>query len=381
MRFKTVLLAAVLVAAAPCAPAAQELVPDTVTVMKARVLEVVLSQRQELPGLGVEATLQTLSVQVLDGTEKGKVLTVENDAYGLAQGDVFYLRHTINELDATDSYAVSEPYRLHALGILSALFVLTVLAFGGWQGARGLLSLAASVASIMFLLLPGILNGYPPVIISALVASFIVIVGSYVTHGFNRTTSVAVVGLVATVIVVAALAQWAVPFAQLSGFESDEATYLHVNTHGAIDFAGLLISGIMIGALGILYDAAIGQAVAIEELAAVGTAATRAEIFRRGLRIGREHIGALVNTLAIAYVGASLPLLLLFTGFSDSGFLQTINRDIFATELVRTILGSIGIVLAVPVTTLIAVLWLVHPGRIAAGRATTSPASSHEHRH
>lgn len=361
MRFKILLAVVLMLAAAPCAAAAQELVPDTVTVMKARVLEVLASQRQELPGLGVETTLQTLSVQVLDGAEKGKVLTVENDAYGLVQGDVFYVRHTVNNLDATDSYAVSEPYRLRALGLLSVIFVLTVLAFGGWQGARGLLSLGASVASIMFLLLPGILNGYPPVLLSAAVASFIVIIGSYVTHGFNRTTSVAVVGLVATVIVVAVFAQWAVPFAQLSGFESDEATYLHVNTHGAIDFAGLLISGIMIGALGILYDAAIGQAVAVEELAAAGPGLSRQHIFRRGLRIGREHIGALVNTLAIAYVGASLPLLLLFTGFSDGGFLMTINREIFATELVRTILGSIGIVLAVPVTTLIAVLWLVKP--------------------
>lgn len=375
MRFKILFLAALL-AAVPGSAFAQEVVLDTVTMMKARVLEVVAAETRDLPGLGVKTTLQTLSVQVLDGAEKGKVLTVENDAYGLSAGDLFYLRHTVNDLDATDYYAVSEPYRLSALGILVALFIIVVLAFGGWQGARGLLSLTASIASIMFLLLPGILHGYPPVLVSALVASFIVVIGSYVTHGFNRTTSVAVLGLVATVIVVAAMAQWAVPFAHLSGFESEEATYLHVNTRGGIDFAGLLIGGILIGALGILYDAAIGQAVAIEELAAAGPGLSRRHIFRRGLRIGREHIGALVNTLAIAYVGASLPLLLLFTGFNDGGLLMTVNREIFATELVRTILGSIGIVLAVPVTTLIAVLWLVHPGRAA---ASVSP--SHGHRH
>lgn len=357
---------AVVVAWLPVVATAQELVPDTVTTMKARVLEVVSQERREVPGLGVESTHQTLRVEVLDGSEQGRFVTVENDAFGLAQGDVFYLRHTVNDLDATDYYAVSEPYRLPALGILAALFIIVVLAFGGWQGARGLLSLAASIASIMFLLLPGILHGYSPVLVSALVASFIVVIGSYVTHGFNRTTSVAVLGLVATVIVVAAMAQWAVPFAHLSGFESEEATYLNVNTRGGIDFAGLLIGGILIGALGILYDAAIGQAVAVEELAAAGPGLSRRHIFRRGLRIGREHIGALVNTLAIAYVGASLPLLLLFTGFNDGGFLMTVNREIFATELVRTILGSIGIVLAVPVTTLIAVLWLVHPSTPAA---------------
>jgi uncharacterized membrane protein len=131
-----------------------------------------------------------------------------------------------------------------------------------------------------------------------------------------------------------------------------------MNTNGSINFAGLLLGGIIIGLLGVLYDAAIGQAVAVDELHQVGPHLSRLVIFRRALRIGREHIGALVNILAIAYVGASLPLLLLFYE-SGAAFSLTINREIFATEIIRTMVGSIGLVLAVPLTTLVAVFLLM----------------------
>lgn len=361
-----ILATGMLLAAAPFHATAQELVPDTVITMKARVLEVVSAESRELPGLGVSTTLQTLSVEVLDGPEAGERLMVENDAFGLEKGDLFYLRHTVNDLDATDYYAVMEPYRLSALGILVALFVIVVIAFGGWQGFRGLVSLCVSVVFIVMFLLPGILAGYPPVLVSAAVASLMIVVGSYITHGWNRTTHVAVAGLMLTILLTAVLAQLAIPFAHLTGFHSDEATYLNINTRGAIDFAGLLIGAIIIGALGVLYDAAIAQAVAVEELAAAGKELDRGEIYRRALRVGRAHIGALVDTLAIAYVGASLPLLLLFTGAGDGSILMTLNREIFAAELVRTVIGSIGIILAVPVTTAIAAYFLVGGTRATA---------------
>jgi uncharacterized membrane protein len=124
-----------------------------------------------------------------------------------------------------------------------------------------------------------------------------------------------------------------------------------------------------------LYDAAIGQAVAVEELSSAGAHLSRREVYKRALRIGREHIGALVNTLAIAYVGAALPLLLLFYGFGNGDVLMSLNKEVFATEIVRTIVGSIGLVLAVPITTAIAVrfLWGLTPEKPA--------ASHHGHRH
>lgn len=362
---------------------AQELVPDTTTTMKARVLEVLAQEIREVPGIGSPRIIQTIRVEILDGQEAGKYLTVENDYRNLARDQVFYLTHTTNTASGTDYYEVAEPYRLPQLALLAALFIAIVVALGGRQGIRGLLALLGSLFCILFLLLPGVMQGYPPLLIAVGVASFIVILGSYITHGFTRTTTTAVIGMVTTVVVTGLFAYVAVPFAALSGLADDETLYLSINLKGAIDLAGLLIGGIIIGTLGVLYDAAIGQSVAVEELTRAAGHLSRREIFVRALRIGREHIGALVNTLAIAYVGASLPLLLLFYGFSTDSFFVTINRELFATEIVRTIIGSIGIVLTVPITTAIAVLMLVDSPRrdeVEAGR-TEAPLPDHSHRH
>lgn len=343
---------------------AQEFVPDTVTTAKAKVLEVVSQERRLVPGTDTESIYQTIRAVILSGEEQDKIVTIENDYLQLTVDQVFYLSHTTNDLDGSDYYAVAEVDRIPALAILGILFVAVVLFFGGKQGARGLLALLGGLLFIVFLLLPSVLNGYSPVLVSVVVASIIVTLGSYVTHGFNKTTTTAVLGMITTIIFTGTLAYFSIDFAQLSGFSSDETVYLNFNTRGVIDFAGLLLGGILIGTLGVLYDAAIGQSVAVEELASAGKHLSRKEIYKRALRIGREHIGALVNTLAIAYVGASLPLLLLFYGFGSDSFLLAINREIFATEIVRTIVGSIGIVLTVPITTAIATRLLVEEKRV-----------------
>ena len=343
----------------PAITGAQVLTPDTVTVVKARVVEVLAQDRQKLPGLSVSTELQTIRAEILEGAEQGSIVNVENDYLALETGETFFLMHTVNALDGTDYYSVSDPYRLDALLILGLLFVAIVVVFGGKQGVRGLLALVGSLAFIMFMLLPGILQGYSPVLVAIVVASIITTLGSYVTHGFNRTTSTAVAGMIATVSITGFLAYISIPLAQLTGMSAEEAVYLNVSLEGTLDLAGLLLAGMIIGILGVLYDAAIGQAVSVEELAKAGPNLSRVEVYRRALRIGREHVGALVNTLAIAYVGAALPLLLLFWGFGSDDVLLALNREIFATEIVRTLVGSIGIVLAVPITTAIAAWYLV----------------------
>ncbi len=345
----------------PVGVSAQELVLDTHTTMRAEVLEIISQEERTVPGTTVESTHQNINVRVLSGPEKGKELLVENDFLNLRIGETFYLTHVTNEVSDTDYYQVSEPYRIPQLALLLLLFVGVVAYFGGKQGIRGLIALAVSFALILFLLLPGILKGLPIIPVVVGVASLIIIVGSYITHGVNKTTSVAVLGMIATVFLTGLLAYWSVFFTHLSGFTSDETVYLNFNTHGTLNLAGLLIGGILIGTLGVLYDAAIGQAVTVEELTSAAPGITRGEAYRRAVRIGREHIGALVNTLAIAYVGTSLPLLLLFYGFGSDSFVLNINRELFANEIVRSIVGSIGVVLVVPITTVIAVRLLVRP--------------------
>lgn len=376
----------VLVTCAFVPASAQELVEDTVSVMKARVTEIVSEDARSIPGTDTTTTYQSIRVTVLDGSEKGREVTVENDYLSLKVGDIFYLTHTENEVDGIDYYSVGEPYRIPALSFLAMLFVGITVFLGGRQGIRGLLSLALSFLLIVFVLLPLMIKGYSPIMISTLVASLIVLVGAYVTHGFSKMTTTAVLGMIATIVCTGALAHLAIVWTQLSGFSAEEATYLHLNSRGAIDLTGLLLGGILIGLLGVLYDAAIGQSVAVEELRMVGKNISRREIYLRALRIGREHIGALVNTLAIAYVGAALPLLLLFYGLPNLNVIEMINREIFAAEAVRILVGSIGVILVVPITTLIAVALLVKDKEVSVSDIghtdrETRPSHGHTHRH
>jgi uncharacterized membrane protein len=337
------------------------LVPDTEVFEKAKVLEVSDEAMTTIPGTDTPSKVQTLKAEILSGVDKGKTITFNNDYIQLSTGDMFYARHQTNHLDSRDVWSVAEPYRLNIILYLTIAFIALIFVFGGIQGVRGLASLIGSIALIFYLLIPGIYGGYNAILISIGVSSLIIIVGSYITHGFNRATTSAVLGMIITVVITGAAAYVVVHAANLSGYSSDETTFLNINTRGTIDMVGLLFGGIMIGLLGVLYDIAIGQAIAIEELFRAGKHLTRKEVYVRAIRIGREHIGALVNTLAIAYVGASLPLLLLIQN-STVGIPYILNSEIFSTEIVRILIGSIGLILAVPITSLIA-SYLLH-GRV-----------------
>jgi len=342
----------------PLSSHAQNLIPDDTTIARAKVLDIVSQGEESLPSTDTETPIQTIRVEMLEGPDAGKIVEFSNDYVMLKKGDVFYLNHTI-QAEGNEYFSVFEPDRVPVLAFFAILFVALVLIFGGIQGLRGLISLAGSFLVILFVLLPGILHGYSPLLVSIGVSSLIIILGSYITHGFNKTTTTAVIGMIVTVIVTGIMAYIAVHQSRLTGATSDEAVYLNLNTRGTIDLVGLLMGGIMIGLLGILYDVSIGQSIAVEELHKVAPHIPRWKIYKRAIRIGREHIGALVNTLAIAYVGASLPLMLLFYSSSDSSFAMIINREVFATEILRILIGSIGLVLAVPITTLLATTMLI----------------------
>ncbi|MDB5244877.1 MAG: hypothetical protein JWN18_747 [Parcubacteria group bacterium] len=334
---------------------------------KAKVLEVT-NQRTEdqssfQTGVQTQTQVQTLKAEIIDSSEPGKVITLENDyPIQLKAGDTFYVTRITDSESGDVQYSFKDPNRLPGLGVLLFILLVLIIGIGGKQGIRGFLSLIGSLLFIVYVLLPGVLHGYSPVLVSMGVASLIVILGSYITHGFSKTTTSAVLGMVATILFTGLLAYWAIHYVHLTGFDADESVFLSASQGIYLDFAGVLLGGILIGILGILYDAAIGQAVSVDELHQVGPHLSRLKIYRRALRIGREHIGALINTLAIAYVGASLPLLLFIsTGALGTSFWLTINGDLFATEITRILIGSIGLILTVPITTLVAVFLLIKP--------------------
>ena len=331
---------------------------DKMTIVKAKVVDVLTQTTESYPGSQVQTPIQSLQVEIIEGADNGKEVVFDNDYVMLKKGDVFYLSYTTDP-DNTPYYSVFEPDRVPVLLFLAILFIVLALIFGGLQGLRGLLSLSGSLLIIIFVLLPAIIHGFPPLLVSIIVSSLIIILGSYVTHGFNKTTSSAVVGMIVTVIITGVMAYFSVHSSQLTGITGDDSIYLNFNIRGGIDLVGLLMGGIMIGLLGVLYDVSIGQSIAVEELHKIAPHINRWNIYKRAIRIGREHIGALVNTLAIAYVGASLPLLLLFYSGADASFAVIVNREVFATEIIRILIGSIGLVLAVPITTLLAVYMLI----------------------
>lgn len=337
--------------------------PSTVT-EKAQVVAVISQGSEQIAGTAVTSPTQSIKIKIISGPDTGNAAVVENDSFVSKVGDIVYVKHTVDVANGVDSYAVTDPYRLPVLGFFIGLFVVCAIAFGGRQGFRGLIALGLGFLAIAYILLPGILHGFSPIAMSMLVASLIVIVGSYVTHGWNRVTTTAVIGMIVTILLTSGLAWAAIHFGRLTGLATEEAVYLNFDTGGRIDFASLLAGGILIGLLGILYDAAIGQAAAVDELRQAAPHLPRRAIFNRALRIGREHIGALTNSLALAYVGVSLPLLLLFYSSSSGSFLSTANSELFATEIIRAMIGSIGLILTVPLTTAAAVLLLIKNDRI-----------------
>jgi uncharacterized membrane protein len=352
-----------------------QLVADIDTFQKAKVIQVVSSKESTITGTDAPNKVQTLVIEILEGNDKGKNVSFTNDFVQLEKGDVFYVRHQSNHLDGTDFWTVSDPYRLDILLYLVLVFIALIFIFGGIQGVRGLLSLIGSFVLIFYVLIPQMYAGHSVVLVSIGVASLIIVLGSYITHGFNRTTTSAVFGMIGTVLITGVCAYLAVKASHLSGYSTEEHMYLSMDTRGAIDMIGLLFGGIMIGLLGVLYDVAIGQAVAVEELFSAGKHLTRHEVYKRATRIGREHIGALVNTLAIAYVGASLPLLLLMQS-STSSIWFILNSESISTEIIRILIGSMGIILAVPITTLIASYMLY-----GIKRDEHAPRSFHSHHH
>lgn len=338
--------------------------------LRAEVLEILDSGVRIVPGTEVENAYQQLRVHVLDGEQKGERIDFENDFIELKEGDRFFLNY-LTTAEGKTLYSVRDPdRRLAVLGFV-ALFALVVLVFGRLQGLRSLLSLTASFLLILFGLLPQLLAGASPVPTSIGYAMLILALAMGLTHGINRTSISAFLGTLGGIISTGILAYLAVDLAALSGFVSDETVYLNLSTNGALNISGLLLGAMVIGVLGLLDDIAITQASAVGEIMRADPTLSQREVFSRALRIGKEHVGALVNTLALAYAGASLPLLLLFS-LSDAPFSMLINREIIAAEILRTAIGGIGLVLTVPLSTAFAV-YLLRRGN------TSHPSSPHSH--
>lgn len=337
--------------------------------LRAEVVEVVHEESKEIPtftGAITKGKEQDIRVEILEGTHKGEEVEIANDFFMLKEGDKLFIDRMEDETGRI-TYQFEAPDRRAPLLVVVILFIATVLAFGGREGVRALLALCGSLFALGVILIPGLLGGASPVLISSLISLAILVLAILITHGFNRISLVAILGTGGTVILAAILAIWGIHAAHLSGITDDVSVYLNIQKGGSLDFSGLLLGSIIIGMLGALTESAITQVLVVQELFAAGVKLSH--VYTRAMKVGRAHVGALVNTLALAYVGSGLPMLLYFWGTDSPSIVA--NNEIFATEIIRTMVGSIAVVFAVPLTTIIAVYLL-----------RNTPVGSHvEHSH
>ena len=308
--------------------------------------------------LAVPTDCDLVTVELSTGADAGARVPVQVAAIDFATPELSVGDHLILQYNpmAPPQYAYTfwEFQRELPLAMLAVLFVVVVLAFGRWQGLRALSGLVVTFGIIIWFLLPSLLRDQPAVAVAVVAASLIAFATLYLSHGFSLETTVALVGTMASLVVIATLAAVFVGLANLTGLSDSDVQLLRVSAE-ALDPVGLLLAGTIIGALGVLDDVTVTQTFAVAELRAANPAMAARELYQRGLRVGREHIAATVNTLVLAYVGASLSLMLFFVQ-SERPIGQVLGQEAVGIEIVRMLVGSIGLVAAVPITTALAVM-------------------------
>jgi uncharacterized membrane protein len=332
--------------------------PPKEEIMKGTVTKIVKEGERDVAGK--KHPYQTVNVRILEGPETNKELTITHgEQVNLQPGQKVSVGETIVLMKLSSpemtTYQIVDKYRLDILLYILLGFFVLVLALSKWKGLGSIIGLAVSLTVIMLFIVPQILEGRDPFSIIILGSVFILLITMYLAHGFNKTTHVALASTVLALLSVGALAVIFVELAKLTGLGSEDAYALQFAQIKPINFEGLLLGGIIIGALGVLDDITTGLSASITELKKANPDYTFQELLKSGIRIGSEHTSSLVNTLVLAYASVGLPIFLfIIINPTNQPLWAIINSEIVAEEIVRTLAGSIGLVLAVPITTVIA---------------------------
>jgi uncharacterized membrane protein len=301
---------------------------------------------------GVPIVCEEIELDITSGANAGRTgsfeLYPQPGSPSFDAGD----RIVVNEYAAPEggiAYTFADYQRSRPMLLLLGIFVVAVIAMGRFQGLRALAGLVVSGIVLLAYAFPALLDGKPPLGI-ALVSSVIIAVAAlYLSHGINDTTTVALLGTLAALGLTGLLAAVFTSAAQITGLASEDQIFLMVSAEG-VDVRGLVLAGIVLGSLGVLDDVTVTQVSAVARLREANPGYGIAELYRSGVRIGRDHIASVVNTLVLAYAGAALPLLLFYSNIGI-GLSESVTSEIVAVEIIRTLVGSIGLVAAVPLTT------------------------------
>lgn len=321
---------------------------------------------------------RVLSLELTEGPDAGETvslpeinLTYDRTTPRISAGEKVILGYE----ESTDFYFYADRDRRLSLGWLAVVFAVIVVGFGRLRGLLALIAMALTVFVLVAFVGPAVLEGTDPVLASVVAAAAIAFASLYLTHGFTPTTTVALAGTLAALGLTFGLSWVFFEIARFTGLATEEALLLPFVSDN-LDVSGLLLGGAVLGALGALDDVTVTQVATVAELRRHNPGLSTSELTASGIRVGREHIASTVNTLLLAYAGASMPLLLLFA-VSDQSLVMIANSEIMAVEIVRTLCGSIGLIAAVPITTALAAAVLRPSGTesVATGELDEAPSS------
>jgi uncharacterized membrane protein len=351
-------------------PEAQGLVSERI---HARIVELQPPTDQVAP---------TATVEFLEGPRRGERETANLEGpSGQLQLPTYTVGDEVvvsvdSQQDGTTTFSVIDRWRLPLIGGLALLFAIVTIGVAGWRGVRSLVALALSLVLAIRVLIPLLLVGWNPLVLAIGLGTLVTVLSFVLTQGINRTTGSAISGTFAGLLITGALAAVVTVLARFTPAQgSQEILAIGQLASTKIDLSGLLLAGVIFGGLGVLNDVAMSQAATVEELRSVDPTIRPRALYARTMNVGIAHLAATVNTLVFAYLGTALPLLVLFS-IQVRGLGFPLNEEIIAVEVARTLIGSVGIVLTVPITTAIAV-WVMSSGdRRASAPAAADPATT-----
>ncbi len=326
---------------------------------KGKVLEVVSDREETLEGDFALRT-QTLKVRVTNGPFKGDIIEVSNhidttSAYNiiLEQGQGIFFTPEISGQGIIENAFFTEMVRDHYIMVVAGLFLAALVMVGKLKGLRAAVSLALTAAAVLFILVPLILRGYNPVLISVLVGVGITIITLVIISGPNRKSFSAIAGTSCGIMIGGTLALVFGNLANLTGLSNDEAVMLmYIPQNIDFDFRGVLFAGIILASLGAVMDVSISISSSMLEIAKADPSIKKGDLMASGMNVGRDIIGTMSNTLILVYIASAIPLMLLFAAYQIP-FIEIINKDLIASEVIRALSGTIGLILAIPITVLV----------------------------
>lgn len=332
---------------------------------------------------GREVELQTLEIRLSDGSF---MRDVHNDYTPLEVGDTAYFSPAYDPVVGKEGYFIAEVDRVAVLGIVFAAFVLLYLVVAGWKGVRSLIALIVSVAAVYFILLPALQMGYDPLYVGVGISALVLGFAIFITHGLSVVSLVSYLGSMIAIMLTLGFALWAFAIGDISGYAGENSTTLTMLYGSALDIQRLVLAGIIIGILGVLDDVAVMQAAVVREFAIDMRDSTAWQLFLRAMKVGREHAAALVNTLVLAYTAVALPIFLVvfapamqaMQGSESVPLRMHLSNELFVVEFLRSIIGSFGLVLTVPIVTALAViLYRKYPPKGESSASSVHCAHSH----